>query len=435
MSKNINNTAIVSGVDATYYFAKSGTKYDAFYENIIGQVEKKKDEFNALNFIYDNNDIIITINNIDLKLSAVGRDGFYWFRHDFFRIGFKDSEKMVNMHNIRVQLNAIGIYTLGINSLVEYVNTKLLHGALSKPIYCPITRIDVNMFVQHSFTYLRKEMILSRKKTHASNIGERSNGYELETYYVGKRPFLLRIYNKLKELEGASDIKREMMYNYFGINGLDIKKPIFNVEFEYHREILTSYGIDTMEDALSRSKSLFELGCDAVKLIDISELTEKQLNSPNKRRAPLLPIWEFISTNYDNKEFMQIETPLEKVEKITYAYSLEDAKKPLKRLMTRLLLHDNAPTLFFFYEILLNVKEELKQRKDYKAIQAETNNEPNIADELISYSNEGLLNYEERLYQDLQNTPYDTQLYKDLSKVHQEIEKEIDNRGIHDDLF
>ncbi len=87
------------------------------------------------------------------------------------------------------------------------------------------------MFIQHNFNYLKKEMILSKKKNHSANISERSTGYELETYYVGKKPFLLRIYNKLKELETASEIKRELMHNYFLVNNLDTRKPIFNVEF------------------------------------------------------------------------------------------------------------------------------------------------------------------------------------------------------------
>jgi hypothetical protein len=204
------NTPFVSGIDALYYFAKSGGGYDAFYKDIIEQIEMKKQEFSSLGYAYHDNDIIVTLNEVDIKLSGVGRDGFIWFNHEFFRIGFKDSEKAQNILNIRVQLNSIGIYTLGIQSLFEYVNDKVLQGALLQERYFPITRIDVNMFVQHNFNYLHKDMILSKKKNHSANISERSSGYELETYYVGKKPFLLRIYNKLKELEGASDIKREL---------------------------------------------------------------------------------------------------------------------------------------------------------------------------------------------------------------------------------
>jgi hypothetical protein len=243
MKSILKNIPYVCGIDALYYFAQSGGGYDRFYLDLIEQIEDKKREFELLSIAYQESDIIVSLNNVDVKFSGIGRDGFYWFNHDFFRIGFKDSEKAQNIHNIRVQLNAIGIYTLGINSLIEYINTEVLKGTLLDERYFAITRIDVNMFIQHDFSYLRKEMILSKKKNHSANIGERSSGYELETYYIGKKPFLLRIYNKLQELKGTSDIKREIMLNHFGVHGLDIEKPIFNVEFELHREFLTRYGI------------------------------------------------------------------------------------------------------------------------------------------------------------------------------------------------
>lgn len=426
--KNVNklNTPFVSGIDALYYFAQSGGGYDEFYEDIIEQIELKKQEFSILNYAYHDNDIILTINDIDIKLSGMGRDGFIWLNHEFFRIGFKDSEKAQNIHNIRVQLNAIGIYTIGIESLVEYVNEKFLKGALLNERYFPITRIDVNMFVQHNFNYLHKDMILSKKKNHSANITERSSGYELETYYVGKKPFLLRIYNKMKELESGSEIKKELMHNYFLINGLDTRKDIFNVEFEYHREFLKEYGIDTIQDALSRSKSLFEIGCKLIRLLDISTLTSEQIKSSNRKRADTLPVWEYIATNYDNKEFMQITTPLEKIEKLSYRYSLEDARKPIKRQITRLLLHGNAPTLFYFYELLQNSKEDFALREQYKKIQDEYREEiESVKEDFTSYSDEGLMNFEKRLSKemsgiDIENVEYDS-LVDTYNRLHDEL--------------
>ncbi|WP_415398431.1 hypothetical protein [Sulfurimonas sp. CS5] len=429
--KNIKKIPHVSGIDALYYFAQSGGNYDNYYMNIIDQIEDKKAEFTALNYAYADNDIIITINDIDVKYSGMGRDGFLWFNHEFFRVGFKDSEKSQNINNIRVQLNAIGIYTLGIKSLVEYINTQLLKGSLLSTNYFPVTRIDVNMFVQHNFNYLKKEMILSKKKTHSANIGERSTGYELETYYVGKKPFLLRIYNKLKELEVGSAIKRELMHNYFLINGLDTRKPIFNVEFEYHREFLKQYNIDTIEDALERSQSLFELGCDLVKILDISSLTEAQINSSNRKRADILPIWQYISTHYDSKEFMQIATPMEKIERISYRYSLEDARKPIKRQITRLLLHGNAPTLFYFYELLQNSKEDYELRQNIKQVYKDNKEDnPTFKDDLKSYSNEGLQNFEKKLSKEMMGIDIKDEQYDELLHAYNELHDELVCRGL-----
>lgn len=432
MAKNkIKNTPFISGIDALYYFAQSGGNYDNFYMDIINQIEDKKAEFTALNYAYADNDIIIAINSIDIKYSGMGRDGFLWFNHEFFRIGFKDSEKSQNIHNIRVQLNGIGIYTLGIKSLVAYINDKFLKGALLNTRYFPVTRIDVNMFVQHNFNYLRKEMILSKKKTHSANISERTTGYELETYYVGKKPFLLRIYNKLKELEGASTIKKELMHNYFLINGVDTRKPIFNVEFELHREFLKQYDIDTIEDALSSSNSLFKMGCEFIKLIDTSSLTEEQLNSTNRNRADILPIWQYITDSYDNKEFMQIDTPLEKIEKISYRYSLEDARKPLKRQIMRLLIHGNNPTLLYFYELLLKAKEDYQLRKEFQAVHEAFNKDnPVLKDDLKAYSDEGLISFEEKLSKEMQGVSVDDAQYEELLHTYNQLHDELVNRGL-----
>jgi len=426
-----NNPPQISGIDALYYFAQSGGGYDDFYINIIDQIEDKKAEFKALNYAYNDNDIIVTINNIDIKYSGAGRDGFLWFNHEFFRIGFKDSEKSQNIHNIRVQLNAIGIYTLGIKSLLDYINEKFLKGALLQERYFPVTRIDVNMFIEHNFNYLRKEMILSKKKTHSANIAERTSGYELETYYVGKKPFLLRIYNKLKELEQGSEIKKELMHNYFIVNGLDTRKSVFNVEFELHREFLKQYGIDTIEDALSSAKRLFQLGCELIKLIDISNLTDEQINSSNRKRADILPIWQYIHDSYNIKDFMQITTPLQKIEKISYRYSLEDARKPLKKQIMRLLVHGNNPTLLYFYELLLKAKEDYQLRKDFQAVHDAFNKESTtLKEDFQHYSNEGLISFEEKLSQDMQGINIDDDNYEELLHTYNTLHDELAKRGL-----
>ncbi len=428
------NTPQVSGIDALYYFAQSGGGYDNYFEDIINQIEDKKQEFSSFNIAYADTDIIVTVNDIDIKYSGMGRDGFLWFNHEFFRIGFKDSEKAQNIHNIRVQLNAIGIYTIGIESLLEYVNEQFLKGALLSERNFLITRIDVNMFIQHNFNYLKKEMILSKKKNHSANIGERSSGYELETYYVGKNPFMLRIYNKLKELESASQIKRELMFNYFGVNGLDTEKPIFNVEFELHREFLKRYGIESVKDALSRAKSLFELGCDLIKLLDISTLTEQQINSSNRKRADTLPIWQYISTHYDNKEFMQITTPLEKIEKISYRYTLEDARKPIKRHINRLLLHGNEPTALYFIALLQDAKEEFDTRLEMKRVhdeeKAKEKSKPTFVDELKTYSDYGLKELDRRISIEMNGVMPDDKRYDELLYKYDEIHNELIKREL-----
>ncbi|MDD5717458.1 MAG: hypothetical protein PHW64_06605 [Sulfuricurvum sp.] len=433
---NAGKLPYACGVDALYYFAQSGAFYDRLYQNIIDQIEDKKAYFKSLNYQYADNDIIVNINGIDVVYSGMGRDGFHWFNHDFFRSGFKDPEKAMNIHNIRIQLNSAGIYTLGLKSLIEYVNTKYL-GGYTMNVF-PITRIDLNMFIQHDFSYLRKEMILSKKQNHSAAIGERSNAYELETYYVGKKPFLLRIYNKHKELQGAIPIKREIMYNHFGIHGMDLEKPIFNVEFEMHREYLKQYGIDTIDDALKRARVLFKNACDQIKLIDPESISEKALNSSNRKRATISPIWNHIKYHYDITEFMQIDTPLEKIEKISFRYSLQDAEKTMKKVITRLLVHGNDPTLLFFLDVLQRAKAEFDLRVNSKKLHEdhkEEQKQPTFEEELKQYSDEGLWNLDHRLSIEMDGLDMDSPLYDDLSYRYIALTNEMQRRKLIPDMF
>lgn len=427
----VSLTPVVSGIDALQYFAQSGAFYDRFYESLMDQVEDKKAYFKKLNYQYADNDITVMINNIEVQYSGMGRDGFHWFYHEFFRCAFKDSEKSPNIHNIRIQVNAVGIYTLGLKSLIEYINKELLKD-LTMNVF-PITRIDLNAFVQHDFRYLRKEMILSKKKDHHANIAEHASAYELETYYVGKKPFLLRIYNKKNELKQATQIKRELMHNHFGINGIDLEGPIFNVEFEMHREYLKTFGIDTIDQALQRAETLFKHACNQIRLLDLSTLTEDQINTPNRRRAETLPIWEHIKDSYSIKEFMQVETPLEKIEKITYRYSLEDAEKSMKKIITRLFIHDREPTLQFFLDVLQRSREDFELRKHIKNKFEEYQEETTFEDELSTYSDEGLQNLEASLSKEMHAIPHSDPQHAELFERYLAVCRELDHRDLDDD--
>lgn len=427
----IKSTPVVSGIDALQYFAKSGAFYDRFFLDLMDQIEDKKTYFKKLNYQYADNDITVTINTIEVQYSGMGRDGFHWFYHEFFRCAFKDSEKSPNIHNIRIQVNAVGIYTLGLKSLIQYINQEFLKN-LTMNVF-PITRIDLNMFVQHDFKYLRKEMILSKKKDHHANIAEHASAYELETYYVGKKPFLLRIYNKKNELKQATQIKRELMLNHFGINGLDCEQPIFNVEFEMHREYLKTFGIDTVDQALQRAETLFKHACDQIRLLDLSTISEDHINTPNRRRAETLPMWQHIKDSYSIKEFMQVETPLEKIEKITYRYSLEDAEKSMKKIITRLLIHDREPTLQFFLDVLQRSREDFELRKHIKNKFEEYQEANTFEDELKNYSDEGLQNLEASLSKEMHAISQTDPQHAELFERYLGVCRELDRRDLDDD--
>jgi len=366
----VDNVPTASGIDTLYYFAESNSEYEEFLIELLSQIEKQRERFKSLGHQYQDNEIVVLINDIEFVYTGSGRDGFEWFKSEYVRLGFKDREKNKNLHNIRVQLDAIGIYTIGIKSLLEYVNTKILDNITTG--HFPITRVDLNSFVQHDFKYVHEDMWVSKKQSYDEIYKTHGKIRKRETITIGKSPFKLRVYDKLAEL--AHSKKKELMHNYFGINGLDIEKPISNVEFEMHREFLKEYGIDTVDDVLNRSVVLFNHAMDAIRLIDLNSIKEEQLKSSNRNRALTLPIWEHIKQRYSLDEFFQTETPLNKIESISYHITLEDMQPKIVRILKRLKVHGVTPTISFLSDCLRYANEQY-ENSIYFAKQDEDTNE------------------------------------------------------------
>jgi hypothetical protein len=283
--------------------------------DIIDQIEHNKGIFDKKDIEYEYNDILIDIQGTTLNYRGKA-EGFYWLKdmNEFFKIGFKDNATNKSLNDIRVQLQAVGIYTIGIKSLIKFINEELLKGYITG--YCPITRADLNCFIQYDFSFLTKEMFSTRKRKY-STINEIGNAKSTQTIYIGKAPFLLRIYNKKEELK--KNKKKNLMYEYFMNNNFDIQQAIFNVEFELHRTHLKQYKILTVDELLSNAKKLFKLSMEDIRLIDINSISKKELEN-NKYNATTLSIWKYIKNQYDIKEFLQTELSLTRIKRAVSIY-------------------------------------------------------------------------------------------------------------------
>lgn len=386
-----NIPASASGVDALYYFIETNIFYDEFYQKILSQIQDKKDKFESMNYEYHDNDLVVNILDHELIYTGIGRDGFLYFKYTYFRLGMKESSKNPTMKNIKIQLNAVGIYKVGVELINGY-----LFGSVSTG-YHPITRIDLNTFIQYDFSYLTKEMVVSKKKNHSATLVEKMSGYELETYYVGKPPFQVRIYNKRKEMKSkASDMKLDVMNEYFAKHYFEDDKPIFNVEFEIHREFLKEYGIDTVEDALKRAETLFRHACDLIRIVDPTSITESELKSANRNRAKTQRIWSFIKLNYSLEHFLQDQAPLSKIEKSAGRYSLDDGEKSIKRTLMRLFMNDSSPTFSYILGVYQNTKEAYELKKDISFV-PEISKKERFIESLKYYSDHGLEKLLEKL--------------------------------------
>jgi hypothetical protein len=373
----MKNVKMIHGIDTLYYYCETNQNYDELFLEILDQIEEKKGIFDKKDIEYQNSDINISINTTPLNFLGKS-DGFYWFRdiNEFFKIGFKDYTKQRNMNDIRVQLQGIGIYTVGINSLIEFINKELLKEYVTD--YCPITRADLNCFIQYDFSFISKEMFSTRKQKY-SMISEIGSSTTTQTLYVGKDPFKLRLYNKKEELKKSS--KRDLMNEYFLNHGFDLEDEIFNVEFEMKREHLKQFNVLTVDDMLSNAVKLFQSAMNDIRLIDNSNITEKDIKNNSKSRAVTLPIWEHIKESYSLGEFLQTALPLERIKRKISIYDDMKFRLEIIAVLRRAFINNLVVELEHLDAYYFEAKKSLKKTTTNKQMKK-------IYEDLPNYINE-----------------------------------------------
>ncbi|MGE3299945.1 MAG: hypothetical protein AB7I39_05865, partial [Arcobacter sp.] len=305
----MNNVKKIYGIDTLYFFFETNENYDDLFLEILDQLEDIKGKFQKKDIEFENKDLYINLK--DMQLNFLGKqEGFYWFKdsNDFFRIGFKDKYKNRGLNDIRVQLQGNGIYTFGISSII-----KLLQELLSDYItsYVPVTRVDINCFVQYDLSFIKKDMFVTRKRKY-STINEIGDANNTQTIYIGKEPFKLRIYNKSLELKKSK--KFEIMNEYFLNHNFNLEETIFNVEFELHRTHLKQFNINSLEELFANLKNLFITSMNEIKLIDVNSVSSANLSN-NKYQAQTHPIWNEIINDFNIDEFLQNSLPLERLKR------------------------------------------------------------------------------------------------------------------------
>lgn len=360
----MNDIKMIHGIDALYYFCHTNEDYDDLFLDILDQIEHIKGKFEKRYIEYENSDINITVRDTPLTFKGKA-EGFYWFMdmNEFFKIGFKDKATNTNLNDIRVQLQGIGIYTVGIRSLVNFINNDLLKDYVDDN-YFPITRVDLNCFIQYDFSFLTKEMFATRKRSY-SMISEIGSSTTTQTIYVGKKPFLLRLYNKKEELKKNS--KKELMYEYFANNGFDIEQDIFNLEFQMHRGHLTQFNIQTIDDLFKNAVKLFKRSMDDIRLIDTNTVSDDAVKHNNKHRADTHKLWEHIKESYDLKEFMQTTLPLDRIKRAITIYDDHKFKieivAVLRRAFINNLVVEPEHVDAFYFEAKRSLKETTTKKQ------------------------------------------------------------------------
>ena len=285
-----NELKIACGIDTLYYFIETNYEYLEFYDEL--------------------NEKLTQIDWMPSALVQIGDLGFY-YRGDskgfsylsdingFFRVGFKHKDKQKNLHNILIQLENSGIYTLGIRGCIDYVNASVL-GRLTAGRH--ITRADINCFINYDFSQFSSNDFVTKKRKWRIISDEHGSTRRTETIYIGAGALRLRIYDKKLELK-RSDEKQTRMYGYFLHHGFDLHEPISNVEFQIKREEFIKYGIKTLDDFLSSAESLFKRFCEDISLRYVYRLTDSEIANGHKNRAKIVEAWQYMQDNFKISEF------------------------------------------------------------------------------------------------------------------------------------
>ncbi|XOB62964.1 hypothetical protein ACMC56_03965 [Campylobacterota bacterium DY0563] len=431
----------IYGIDSLYFFFESNEEYDNLYLDILDQMEDIKGVFRKKEIQFEKKDIHIKINDITLQYLG-RREGFYFFKesqHELFRIGFKDKKDNRGLNDIRVQLQGNGIYTIGINSIIELLK-RMLDGYITN--FIPITRVDINCFIQYDFSFVKKDMFATRKRKY-STINEIGDANSTQTIYIGKEPFKLRLYNKSLELRKSK--KFEIMNEYFLNNDFILEEPIFNIEFQLHRTHLRQYEIQTVEEVLSNVKNLFQNAMDEIRLIDTSSISEANLQN-NKYQAKTNSIWEEIKNDFNIESFLQSTISLERVKRKLSIYDEKKFEFEYLGLIRKAYINNLTLDIEYLKELYLKAKdsilnpkpkkEQIKQRYvDIDIIDKEGNikrlrqlEDGSIITPTRTISVVELSDYELFRYADkIQNVQHESQWFSDMYNV---ALKELKFRGL-----
>ncbi|WP_304542894.1 hypothetical protein [Sulfurimonas microaerophilic] len=360
---------VICGIDTLYYFYESNDNYDNMFLDILDQLEDAKSRFDKREISYEYRDLKVSINNQVFEYNGKAQ-GFYWFTHidDYFKVGFKDYMTNRALNDIQIQLLGIGIYTLGLKSILSYIDE--LFKEVSSG-YRPITRVDLNIFVQSDLSWLTKDMFVSRKRRYTTHSKEVASKYKLQTLYIGKEPFLLRIYDKREELKSSK--KKELMYEYFANHDFIENEAIFNVEFELHRKYLKTYNITTVDELLGKAEQLFSECMENIRLVDLSTISNNSIKSSNRYKAEMHPLWQHLKESYKLKDFLAVDTPLERIKRKSYTYTIEDAIKEHISLARKHYIHGGVVDEQFYEEVLQAFERTLKPKyEDIKISQTQS---------------------------------------------------------------
>lgn len=202
----------------------------------------------------------------------------YCVEHELARIGFTPSKALPA---VRVQLTSVAIHALGPETAVLWVRNLL--DAAGLDVRLQVSRLDLHSDWQGLW-------VDAEERRHFVGYANRRALYEVDDELsglnVGSRGGALyaRIYDKTREVEATGhDWWPELWGKRF-----DPEQPVLRVEFEFSRDGLRDFGVNTPEDAFEQIGPLWAYATGAWLSLRIPTGDE------TRSRWPVDPRWQAV---------------------------------------------------------------------------------------------------------------------------------------------
>ncbi len=262
-------TELVSGIDALYLSAQGHAP-----ESLFAELAEMRATAEA-----DDAPVYAVLGGYPVKLlpRAFGKYR-YCAVHEMARIGFTPSEKLPV---VRFQPTALALHSYGPAITVLWARNFL--EACGVDAVLGVSRLDLHSDWQgiELKAHERSNFVRYSDRLALYEVGEEMSGL-----YFGKRGGSLycRIYDKSRDMK---DKGHDWWPDVWGPK-YDPEQKVMRVEFEFNREGLRSFGVDTPEDAFERAASLWAYA--ACKWLTLRVPTDDDTRS----RWPVDPRWDLI---------------------------------------------------------------------------------------------------------------------------------------------
>jgi hypothetical protein len=231
-------TELASGVDALYLSGRGDLP-----SSMLDELDRLRSAASAAGEPVDH-----SLGGYPVRVLGSGWGKYrYCAVHELARFGFTPSEKLPA---VRVQPTSLAIHALGPETTVLWVRNVL--DAIGVEARLQVSRFDLHADWQGFWIDAEER---SRFVTYSDRRALYEVSEELSGLNFGTRggAVYARIYDKTRELDGKGD---DWWLDVWGA-AHDPEQRVLRVEFEFSRDGLREFGVDTPEDALDRQGALW----------------------------------------------------------------------------------------------------------------------------------------------------------------------------------